>query len=409
MCPIPSSPSGKKQKKGAIYQEGALPAQELRKLINKKEIIKVPEGVDYKDNIQPASIDLTLGSKAYRLQSSFLPQAQTVESRINDLLMYEIDLDKGGILERGAVYLIPLQEELDLSKDRSLKGKANPKSSTGRLDVFTRLITDYCHRFDDVVQGYCGKLYLEVVPLSFTIKVKTGQTLNQIRLFKLPLDKRQANLILVESGEDQGRLFSKGDELSQLFLKEELLLDDDRKRIDNIKKHIADDGLLMSVDILGEKDGIVGYKAKKNSQVIDLEKVGYYSSDDFWEPLKPHKNHLILEPEEFYIFASKEFIRVPINYCAEMVEYDAGSGELRTHYAGFFDPGFGYGKEGEIKGTKAVLEVRPHDVPFRIEDGQILFKMRYEKMAGVPNISYGEELKSNYHNQKLKLSKLFKQ
>jgi len=389
---------------------GVLPSQDIRELIDKSQIHS-KQKLNLGENIQPASIDLTLGPVAYRLQASFLPQSDTVRNRMEELKMYEVDLEKGAILEREAVYLIPLRERLILPSD--IRGKTNPKSSVGRLDVFTRVITDCASRFEEIKEEYRGELFLEVVPRSFTIKVKTGQRLNQLRLFEAAprIDKL-----------DEGKSFFipdyskreciQGGELAKLYDDEKLLFDNDGKFIERPNRNFSNDGLLMSVDLsapLGN-GGPIGYKAKKNSQVIDLDKIGKYDADDFWEAIYPPKNgRLILEPEEFYIFASKERIRVPLSCAAEMVEFDAGSGELRTHYAGFFDPGFGYGKAGEIKGTKAVLEVRPHDVAFIIEDGQILFKMKYERMSAPPDIWYGSEIGSNYHNQALRLSKQFRQ
>ncbi|VAX19872.1 Deoxycytidine triphosphate deaminase, partial [hydrothermal vent metagenome] len=316
---------------------GVVPSQEIIKLIDGGRLVPTSGGknIDWKAQVQPASIDLRLGNIAYRLQSSFLPQADTVKNKMKELVMYEVDLDKGGILERGAVYLIPLVESLNL-EGLNISGKTNPKSSTGRLDVFTRVITDNSSRFEDIAENYSGNLYLEVVPRSFTIKIKSGQRLNQLRLFN-----------------SSSQTFSE-DSLSNLFKSEQLLCDSSGKILDS-NTRVSGDGLLMSVDLQSGAGDPIGYKTKKNSQVIELDEVGLYNADDFWEPIYPPKNgRLILEPEEFYIFASKERIRVPRSCAAEMVEFDAGSGELRTHYAGFFDPGFGYGKSGEIRGTKAV-------------------------------------------------------
>ncbi|MGK7346726.1 MAG: 2'-deoxycytidine 5'-triphosphate deaminase [Candidatus Nitrospinota bacterium M3_3B_026] len=387
---------------------GVLPSQELRRLVDKAKIVPTSGKGSVKDNIQPASIDLTLGPKAYRLQSSFLPQSDTVENKMKDLIMYEVDLDRGGILEREAVYLIPLNESLNLT-GTGISGKTNPKSSTGRLDVFTRVITDLNNRFEDIVQDYFGHLYLEVVPRSFTIKVRSGMRLNQLRLFRVTEEPSAAETGISKAYSPN---HIAGGELRDLYEKEKLLFYGSEEPIEDDFHIRQGDGLLMGVDLADPSgdDGPIGYKAKKNSQVIDLEKIGEYDADDFWEAIYPPKNgRLILEPEEFYIFASKERIRVPLSCAAEMVEFDSGSGELRTHYAGFFDPGFGYGKAGEIKGTKAVLEVRPHDVPFIIEDGQILFKMRYERMVEKPGIWYGKEIGSNYYDQALRLSKQFRQ
>ena len=364
---------------------GVIPVQKLKSLIKNGAI---RSGVPLrKDQFQPASLDLRIGKKAYRIRSSFLPQKGSVRKKLKDLFMYEIDLSKNGILEKGNIYLIPLMEELNLPDD--IRGRTNPKSTTGRLDIFTRVITDYSHRFEDIDYGYRGELYLEVVTRSFTIKVEPGQCLNQLRLFKG--DERLSDI-----------------ELKSIYDKYSLLYNDSGKPSKGKDVKISD-GLFMSINLKGNHHGIIGYKAKKNSSVIDIGKTGFYDEADYWEPIHtPKDDFLILEPEEFYIFSSKERVRVPIEYAAEMVEFDAGSGELRTHYAGFFDRGFGYGANGEIKGTKAVLEVRPHDVPFRIEDSQTFFKIKYERMIEPPETYYGMDIGSSYYNQELALSKQFK-
>ncbi|MFW2331904.1 MAG: 2'-deoxycytidine 5'-triphosphate deaminase [Nitrospinota bacterium] len=351
---------------------------------------------------QPASIDLSLGAVAYRLQASFLPQNITVQKGIDDLKMYELPLADGAILERGAIYIIPLQEELRLTDN--LSGRTNPKSSIGRLDIFVRVITDYSSRFEEIVPGYSGKLYLEVAPRSFTVRVKAGQKLNQLRLFK----DCEKNEIDIKTDRTMSRYIGKTG-LQKLNDQHSLLYEGDNP-ISLDDKYFAEDGLYMRVSLNGDtnNEDIVGYKSKRNSQILDLEKVSHYKINDFWEPLYARDDRkLILEPEEFYIFASKEKIRIPLEYAAEMVEYESGSGELRTHYAGFFDPGFGYGLHGEILGSKAVLEVRPHDVPFIIFDSQVLFKMKYEYMLSLPEISYGSSIGSHYQNQGLTLSKHF--
>lgn len=346
------------------------------------------------EQIQPASMDLRLGPKAYRLVSSFLPEGQGVMDRLytpdvygSDLVMYETDISGGGILEKGHVYLIPLMEELDLPE--GVSGRANPKSTTGRLDVFARVLTDRCPRFDDIAPGYNGQLFLEVMPRSFTIRVAEGLSLVQLRLMAGDCRLTDDDLWTLNQGSP---LLYRGEE------------------------HLAPDavsisrGIFMSVDLSGDDNsGVVGYKSKKNSHVVDLSKKNYYNIEDFWEPIHPSdKGLLILEPEEFYILSSKERIRVPTGYAAEMVAYEAGSGELRTHYAGFFDPGFGFGPDGEITGTKAVLEVRAHDVPFMVADGQSFCKLFFERMCEVPEKVYGPKIGSSYQFQGVTLSKQFK-
>lgn len=371
---------------------GVFSYQMLRKAIAKKQITApIPFS---EDQVQPASMDLRLGSKAYRLVSSFLPENNEVLEKLytpdvygSDLVMYETDISNGGILERGHVYLIPLLEELNLPE--GVRGRANPKSTTGRLDIFARLLTDRNSRFDDIACGYRGKLFVEVMPRSFTIKVKEGLSLLQLRLLNGECALPDSKLKTLHR--DSKLLYNGDAHLSAQEIK--------------ISK-----GLFMSVDLSGDENtGIVGYKSKKNSHVVDLTKKNHYNISDFWEPLRRNsKCTLILEPEEFYILASKEKIRVPPRYAAEMVPFEAGSGELRTHYAGFFDPGFGFGLNGEVKGTKAVLEVRAHDVPFMIADGQTFCKLYFEKMAELPEKVYGPKIGSSYQYQTITLSKQFK-
>lgn len=379
---------------------GVLPAQALRALARAGRIESSARVAD--DAIQPASIDLSLGSVAYRLQASFLPQKQSVIDGIKPITMYQVDLGRGegAILEKNAVYLIPLRERLDLPA--TIFGRANPKSSIGRLDIFTRCVTDYGSRFEEIPPQYKGALYLEVVPRSFAIRVREGDRLNQVRLIKVARGGKQPNGAPTPLKRD----FLDHESLSALdVIKFDAQPRSAKFPLTSLEANhsIASDGVLMSVDLASSR--IIGYKAKKNSLALDLRQIGHYRLSDFWESIpKPsgRRKSLILEPEEFYILASKEFLRVPSSYAAEMVEFDSGAGELRTHYAGFFDPGFG----GE-RGAKAVLEVRAHDVPFIIEDGQTLFKMKYERTLAEPDRLYGADIGSNYHDQRLKLSKLF--
>jgi dCTP deaminase len=377
--------------------QGILPYQQIVRLIANGAISATVPVEDRQ--IQPASLDLRLGKKAYRLISSFLPELSPISSRLtvmdfyqSDLVMYEMDLTGGAILEKGHVYLVPLLESLKLP--RTLRARANPKSTTGRLDIFTRVVTDLNAGFDEIRPGYSGPLFLEVVPRSFAIKVRTGQSLNQVRFIRGEATATDATL--------------------QTLHRQEPLLYHNTSRRQTVpaKDFRTDRGLFLRIDLKGEDRAhstVIGYRAKKNSHVIDLSKIAYYAAGDFWDPLYRHRNDsLLLEPEEFYILASKERIRVPPDYAAEMVAYEAACGELRTHYAGFFDPGFGYGTEGEIAGTQVVLEVRPHDVPFLIHDGQTFFKVVYDRMLDVPARLYGVGLGSSYQRQGLTLSKHFK-
>ena len=381
--------------------QGILAYQEIHRCIQQGAIqadIPIEE-----PQIQPASLDLRLGRTAYRLVSSFLPerpdtftdQLSFVETFKSELVMYEFPITDGAVLEKGHVYLVPLLETLKLPK--KIRGRANPKSSTGRLDVFTRVITNLNVGFDEIRPGYEGPLYLEIVPRSFTIRVKTGVTLNQLRLIS-------------------GNPRVSDSKLKEICRKEPLLYHNGEPDTLNkplpVRETHFNNGLFLGVDLkgsYGKGDSIIGYRAKKNSHMIDLSKVGAYSVLDFWEPITRHTNAtLLLEPEEFYILASKERIQVSGGYAAEMVAYEAACGELRTHYAGFFDPGFGAG-DNLRKGTQVVLEVRPHDVPFMIHDGQTFFKVVYEKMQTVPTKLYGAALGSSYYQQGLTLSKHFKQ
>ena len=376
--------------------QGILPYQQIKQLIA-SGAIRADVPIEERQ-IQPASLDLRLGRKAYRLISSFLPELSEITSRLNildfyqsDLVMYEMDLTEGAILEKGHVYLVPLLERVTLPK--TIRARTNPKSTTGRLDVFTRVVTDLNTGFDEIRSGYSGPLYLEIVPRSFTIKVKTGYSLNQIRFVR-------------------GDAAVSDRSLQTLHKREPLLYHNlPTKHALDTRDLRTDRGLFLRIDLKGDdRSGppVIGYRAKKNSHVIDLSKIGHYAALDFLEPLYRHRqDSLLLEPEEFYILASKERIRVPPGYASEMVAFEAACGELRTHYAGFFDPGFGYGR-GELHGTQVVLEVRPHDVPFLIHDGQTFFKVVYDRMLSRPSQLYGTALGSSYQRQGLTLSKHFK-
>lgn len=334
---------------------------------------------------QPASVDLRLGPVAYRIRSSFLPGRDPVETKLAALTMYEIPLTPAAVLERGHVYLIPLLETLRLPD--KIWGKTNPKSSTGRLDIFTRVITDTHSRFDDIRPGYHGRLYLEVFSRSFTIKVQQGLCLNQLRLF---------------SGDP-----TFDDEALRRLYQEQPLLYDTQGQPLPLDEVVMDGGLFLGIATASRQEQVVGYKAKKNSDIIDLGRTNFYDPSAFWEPVRcsPHRP-LILEPEEFYILTSKEKVRIPPSCAAELMAYDAGSGELRTHYAGFFDPGFGDAREAPF-GTKAVLEVRPHDVPFLVEDGQLFCKLCLTRTSAMPSVTYGAGVDSHYQRQTLTLSKQF--
>ncbi|TYP94834.1 dCTP deaminase [Fodinibius salinus] len=393
-----------------LRTKGILPVQKLR-VLAEAGIISHADGYPLEENqFQPNSIDLRLGEKAYRVRCSFLPEDESVDQKIEKLSQYDFSITDGAILEPNCVYIIPLLEELHLPSHISpqktlfngsdngvgyeiisgehLSAKANPKSTTGRLDVFTRVITDHSHRFEEIQSGYTGRMYLEVVPKSFPIRVKTGHQLNQLRI-------RHGHTVL--SDQDILRKHSS----APLLFKE----DGNPVPVDDVK---VNNGLFLSVNLSGKKGEVVGYKAKNHRDYIDLDNINYYEVSEYWEPIYAQQDdHLILEPEAFYIFASKERCRIPKDLAAEMIAYDTGSGELRTHYAGFFDSGFG--GRIEDKGARAVLEVRSHDVPFLIEDGQTFCSMKFEPNTQIPPYVYGDDIESNYQGQELRLGKHFKQ
>jgi dCTP deaminase len=364
---------------------GILSSQEIRELIRNGKIRSRIEIGD--DQIQPASIDLRLGNTAYRVRASFLPNGKyPIGPKIKELLLEEIDLTSPALLKTDEVFIVPVIESLELPPDVS--GKANPKSTTGRLDVFTRLMTESGMEFEQVPKGYSGSLYVEIVPRTFAIVVKEGTKLNQLRLYR-------------------GNPQSDDEQLRKLAQKRQLVYYDTE---DGPIKPVIRGGLRISVDLEGEgPESIVAYRAKDNKTPIDLSKVSAYDIADFWDPIGVEDSKcLILRPGDFYLLASKERIGVPPGYAAEMEPYDPSIGEFTVHYAGFFDPGFGHGSQGEIKGTKAVLEVRAHEVPILLEDAQEVGRLVYHKMAEIPDKVYGQAIGSSYQKQGLALSKQFK-
>lgn len=370
---------------GAGEPVGVLPSQRLREAIANEWMVAGPWRIPG-ESVQPASVDLRLGEHAWALRCSFLPDSDsTVEQKIEDLAFERIDLRDGATLERDRPYLVPLIEELRLPG--GIRAKANPKSSTGRLDVFTRVLTDRSHRFDEIAAGYHGKLYLEVVPRTFAIRVSTGLALNQVRLTSA--DARLSD-----------------EQLFALHARSPLLYLDSHP-LAQAELSLAD-GLFLSLDVSGSADAIVGYRAKKNSLPIDLTKVGTLRWRDYWEPVHPERGgRIVLEPEVFYLLLSAEGVSIPPSYAAEMLAYDPTAGELRTHYAGFFDPGFGYSRDPAARGSRAALEVRARDVSFMVEHRQPVCKLAFERMAAEPDVLYGQEIGSNYQGQETMLSKHF--
>ena len=366
----------------ATRTTGLLPSHRLEELILAGHV-KATTPIS-PDQIQPSSIDLRLGSIAYRVRASFLPSLySTVEKKLQDLQIGQIDLSKPALLERGAVYIVPLQEQLFLPDNFS--GKANPKSSTGRLDVFTRLLTDYGNSFEDIRAGYRGNLYAEIVPLTFQVIVQEGARLNQLRVRRL--NPPSSDKMLFDLNEQEPLVFSK----------EGLPLEP-----------VISDGLKLTVDLQGVDTDIVGYRAKRDAPPLDFAKVDYYDIKDFWDPLYRNQSaSLVLDPGAFYILASKEKVSVAPHVAAEMLPFDPSVGEFRVHYAGFFDPGFGWSSEGSV-GSHAVLEVRSYEVPSLLEDGQVVGRLIYEPLLAPPAKLYGRDIGSSYQSQKLKLSKHFR-
>ena len=332
------------------------------------------------DQVQPASLDLRLGEVAYRVRASFLPgPGQTVAERVAQLQLHEIDLTDGAVLERGCVYIVPLLESLDLPAPVS--ASANPKSSTGRLDIFTRVIADGGRGFDTIPAGYQGPLYLEVSPRTFPVLVRTGSRLSQMRF-------RTGHPRLSEA------------EHRVLHARETLVFDENLE---------VGEGVPLSIDLRGDgRAGLVGFRSKRHTAVIDVDKKDALDVLEFWEPLVNRgREELILDPDEFYILVSRESVHVPPDFAAEMVPFDPLVGEFRVHYAGFFDPGFGHSASGGT-GSRAVLEVRSREVPFLLGHGQTIGRLVYERMAERPDRLYGVGLGSNYQAQTLKLSKHFR-
>ncbi len=328
--------------------------------------------------IQPASLDLRLGTKAYRVRASFLagPNAR-VSERLADFQMHAFDLTDGAVLEKGCVYVVPLLETLDLP--RGLRAAASAKSSIGRLDVLTRVITDHGTEFDRVADGYTGPLYVEICPQSFSVIAKTGQMLNQI-IF------RAGETLISDAA------------LRNLHAASPIVSGDDA---------VISDGLGFSVDLRPATGTLVGYRAKPHAGVIDLAQLAHYDPADFWEEVRSDTGWIILDPGAFYILVSREAISIPPDCAAEMAPYLAMVGEFRVHYAGFFDPGFGWAEAGGT-GSRGVLEVRCHDAPFVLEHGQVVGRLVYETMSETPSQLYGQDIASNYQGQGLKLSKHFK-
>lgn len=362
------------ERQSGIYPSQAIKAAIARGDIKAGERINAPQ-------IQPASLDLRLGHTAYHVPASFLPgSAMRVEDKLANLSAEKFTITDGAVLETGKVYLIQLMEHLSLRK--RLSALANPKSSTGRLDVFTRVITDFGTEFDTIREGYKGPLWLEVAPRSFNVKVRAGSRLSQVRL---------------KSGSPPS---------SDAYMRK---LHEESQIVHTDSADIKDGAIGLSVDIAGDQwGGLIGYKAKRTDAFIDVDLVGEYEPDDFWETVyRPKRGGIVLEPDDFHILATKETVAIPADVAADMVAYDTLVGEFRVHYAGFFDPGFGYAGARPV-GARVVLEVRSHEVPFMLEDGQMVGRVLVERLTAPTEKPYGADIGSNYQRQGLALSKQFK-
>jgi dCTP deaminase len=370
-------------------RKGILPWQEIKRMVATGQISATPEVDD--SQIQPASVDLRLGAVAYRVQASFLRgRSATLLTKVQELLDGTIDLteDRPTLLEPRVVYIIPLLERLRLPSD--VQGVANPKSTTGRLDVFTRLITEHGDQFDRVPPGYKGLLYVEVSSRTFPIRLRKGMALNQLRFV------RGNSLDPIRNGD-----------LQKLAREQNLIFD--AKGQPTTER--VGDGIELTVDLAGEdSSSIVAYRAKESPRAIELDKLNHYDPSDYWDVIRrPKQGHIILSTGGFYLLASKGRVSVPLDYAAEMVAHDPSMGEFRVHYAGFFDPGFGYGsKKGDISGTRAVLEVRAYEVPILLEDNDVVGRLHYYPMAAIPDKVYGAGIGSSYQKQGLALSKQFR-
>ncbi len=359
------------------HSTGILPGHVLRRLVRARREVVASEEFD-EAQIQPASLDLRLGTVAWRVRASFLPGPNaTVKDKLGEAVLHEIDLTNGAVLETGCVYVVPLLESAEFSF--RVSGIANPKSSTGRLDVFTRLITDQAQSFDRVETGYHGPLYAEISPRTFPVLLRKGSRLNQLRV-------RRGSPQFTDT------------QLRRLHAETPLV--DCEPNIEG--------GLGLSVDLQGEAGAHhIGWRAKHHTNIIDIDKRGALDPLDFWDPIGPSKSgNIVLDPDEFYILASREAVAIPPEYAAEMVAFNPLVGEFRVHYAGFFDPGFGY-SPGKPPAARAVLEVRSHEVPFILEHGQTIGRLMFERLTEVPSEAYGEGIGSHYQRQGLKLSKHF--
>jgi len=364
----------------------ALPYQQIKRLVENGGIQTTAEITEAQ--LQPASIDCTLGQKVYRISSGFLPKEnETVAELLRERTLYEFELEPGTILETNTPYIIPLRESLNLPA--TLIAIASPKSSIGRVDVFVRVMTDHNPQYDAIPAGYQGPLYLEIIPLTFAVRISPALAMTQLRF------------------RDEQECFPTTDEMRTIHGSDPLILTTSGEALPTKGLRLKENILSFTVDLTGSE--IVGYRARHYvNKLLDLTKINAHDPALFWHPIPRQANgELILEPNSFYIIATKERVRIPSQMAAEIMPYDPSTGELRSHYAGFFDPGFGCGNDENMHGNIVVLEVRAHSAPFRLTDGQVICKMMFERLTEVPEKTYGANVGSTYTDPTIRLSKYF--
>ncbi len=360
---------------------GTLPDEGIAALIE-AEAIASGSGIDG-TQVQPASLDLSLGEAAWWMPGSVLPlPGEPVEALLERFARCRLDLSRPEVFVRGQVYVVRLDERLALPE--GLAAYANGKSSIGRIDVQTRVLTDENPRYDKVPPGYRGPLYLEVIPKSFDIRVRAKDRLNQAIFYR---DRRRLGAAALAEVHGRCPLV--------------------RAPGEGLAGFRRNSGLLLTLDL---EQPVVGWVAKRSLEPIDLAQVHFHDPSEYFDPIpKPRRGALFLSREAFYIFSTHERVVVPPELAAEMLPYDTSAGEFRAHYAGFFDPGFGWGAAGELGGTPAVLEVRPYEDDLLVRHRQPVCKMAFEQLTAAPRQLYGQG-QSHYAEQRgPRLSKYFEE
>lgn len=349
--------------------KGVLASQEIRELIHKGHIKHADE-----KSIRPASLDLTITSEVYRLEEMFLPKSgETIRDILKNARPSAHHLSHP--LERNVLYLARLQEHLSLPD--GIHCVCNPKSSTGRVDIQVRVLADGVPRYDAVMPGgYDGDLWLLMSPKSFPVKIDAGESLSQIRFV------RGSSRVTEE-------------EIEETLTAHDLLWDIEGKPLRESGRLSDQDGsLILGIDVSRD---LVGWECLGLHRILDLSKRGHYYAEEFFRPLRRTGDHIRLQNNGFYILYTRERVQVPPHLACEMVPMDERSGEFRVHYAGFIDPGWGWGIDGSANGRRLVLEIRPfEDIVLR--DGQPVGKIKFEKMSSRPDQVY-DQIDSNYINE----------